>query len=135
MMTRTMTSAFALALAFACAVPATAQGVETKSDAVVYFGNASTCTKPATIDFKKVRKQTPEWKTIRSEGVRKGSARYSLLISDMTKRIKKLCKKVAQDEGNDCVLKDGSISDAKGLDVDDLTKNVVKLLESEGDDA
>ena len=112
-----------------------AQGIEVKKDAVVLFGATATCTKPASIDFKKVRKNTPEWKTIRSEGVKKGSARYSLLVSDMKKRIKKHCKKVAQDNGNDCVVRKGDISDAKGLDVDDLTKSVIKLLESEDDDS
>lgn len=124
-----------LLAALGLALTAVAQGVETADDAVVYFGSTSACTKPAEINFKKVRDATPEWKKIRSDGVQKGTARYSLLISDMKKRMKRLCKKVAQDKGNDCVVKEGDITDAKGLTVDDLTDAVVKLLESESDDS
>ena len=124
----------ALTLAL-CATMAFGQGIVTNNDAVLLFGAKESCTKPATVDWKKVRGKTPEWKTIKSEGVKKGSARYSLLIADLKKRVKKHVKKVAQDKGNDCVVRKGDISDAKGLSVEDLTSAVVKALESEGDDS
>ncbi len=125
----------ALMLALCTAAAVAGQGIVTKNDAVLLFGAKESCTKPATVDWKKVRKKTPEWKTIKSEGVKKGTARYSLLVSDLKKRVKKHVKKVAQDKGNDCVVRKGDISDAKGLSVDDLTSAVIKALESERDDS
>ncbi|MHC4851702.1 MAG: hypothetical protein ACYTF5_06750 [Planctomycetota bacterium] len=112
------------------AVVTAAQGIKTKRSAVVFYGSPTTCSQPATIDYKKVRKATPEWKTIRSEGVRKGSARYDLLISAMNSRIKRACKSAAEAAGRDCVVREGDIKDARGLSVQDLTKGVIGALES-----
>lgn len=107
-----------------------AQGITTKSNAVVFYGSAATCSQPATIDYRKVKKATPEWRTIRSEGVRKGSARYDLLTSAMSARIKKACKSAAEANGRDCVVRKGDIKDARGLSVKDLTSAVINALES-----
>lgn len=129
---------FCAALAILSCLFATAvrgQGIEVKADATVLFGTTATCTKPASVEWKKVRKETPEWQTIKSEGVKKGTARYSLLISEMTQRLKRHAKAVAQTHGYDCVVCKDDIDDAKGLDVDDATKRVVKLLESENEDS
>ncbi|MHC4515437.1 MAG: hypothetical protein ACYTGW_20805 [Planctomycetota bacterium] len=112
------------------AVVTAAQGIKTKRSAVVFYGSPTTCSQPATIDYKKVRKATPEWKTIRSEGVRKGSGRYDLLISAMNGRIKRACKSAAEAGGRDCVVREGDIKDARGLSVQDLTKGVIGALES-----
>ena len=45
--------------------------------------------------MKKVERETPEYKTMKSEGVRKGSARYEILIAKMHKRIKAAAKAAA----------------------------------------
>jgi hypothetical protein len=118
-----------------CAGAAPAQGIEVNADAVVLSGSAATTTKPATVDWNDLRDRTPEWKTIKSQGVTKDSARYSLLVSQLTKRIKQACQKVAQDKGYDCVVRSGDIADAKGLSVEDLTSRVAKELESEDEDS
>ncbi len=107
-----------------------AQGVETRRSAVVLFGAAGSCTQPAEIDYKKVSKKTPEYKTIRSEGVSKGSARYSILMSKMKKRIKRACRLAAQDGGNDLVVRKGDIADKRGQTVKDLSSAVISKLES-----
>ena len=65
-------------------VASAAQGITTRRSAQVLYGSAKSCSQPASIRFDKVRKVTKEWKKIRSEGVKKGSARYDLLISAMT---------------------------------------------------
>lgn len=119
-----------VAVALLAATAVTAQGIELKSSAKIYFGTASTCTQPATIDVEKVRDATPEWKTIRSEGVRKGTARYSLLMSEMASRIERACRKVAEDDGRDCVVGEGGIKQDNGLEVKDITSAVVEMLES-----
>lgn len=107
-----------------------AQGVELRSAATVWSGNASTCSQPATVRFDAVRDATPEWKTIKSEGVKKGSARYSLLITEMNDRIRAACQKIAEDEAKDCVVNSGDIRNENGLRVVDVTDAVVRRLES-----
>jgi hypothetical protein len=109
---------------------ATAQGIEVKSDALVLVGSAGNTTKPASIQLDKVRKATPEAKTIRSEGVAKGSARYELLMSEMNQRIKAAAERAAQSGGHDCVVSSKDITDDKGMRVVDLTDKVIEQLES-----
>jgi len=111
-------------------VAAVAQGISTKRSAVVLYGSPGTCSQPATIDYSKVKKATPEWRTIRSKGVRKGSARYDLLISAMSTRIQRACRSAAEANGRDCVVREGDIKDARGLRVKDLTSAVISVLGS-----
>lgn len=121
-----------LFLALALVSPSLSAQIEASSDSVLH-GSASNCSQPATIDYQKVAKRTPEHGTIRSEGVRKDSARYSLLMAQMKKRIKAACAKVAKENGYDCVVREGDVKDAKGKAVKDLTDDVVDALESVDD--
>ncbi len=105
-----------------------AQGMRTKRDAVILFGSAANCGQPSTIHYKRVQKATPEWRTIKTEGVKKGSARYDLLISGMNSRIKTAVASVAQAESRDCVVRTGDIKDAGGQTVTDLTDAVIDEL-------
>ncbi len=116
-------------LFFALAVPSAAQGVVLKNKAVVLFGEASNCSKPATIDVEKVAEKTPEYREIKAQSLAEDSARYKLLMSAMLKRIKEACKAVAEDQGNDLVVRDGDISNSKGLTESDLTTKVVDYVE------
>lgn len=117
-----------LALAL-LAAPTSGQGVVLKNKAVVLFGEASNCSKPATIDVEKVAEKTPEYREIQAQGLAEDSARYKLLMSAMLKRIKEACKAVAEDQGNDLVVREGDISNAKGLTESDLTTKVVDYME------
>jgi len=110
--------------------PLTAQGVEIKRGANVLHGSAAITSSPATIDAKKVEKATPEYRTIKADGVRKGSARYEILVAKMHKRIKKASKAAADATGCDFVVRKGDIKDSKGLQVVDLTQEVIDELES-----
>ena len=86
-----MTASKIAAQLIACLVLASvcfAQCIRTKRGAVVLFGSAANCCQPSTIHLKRVQKATSEWRTIKTEGVKKGSARYDLLTSDMNSRIK-----------------------------------------------
>ncbi len=113
--------------AFLCSVAANAQ-VDLKSDAVVYFGSASNTSAPATIDEQKVREATPEWQTIQSEGVRRGSARYILLAAEMDKRIRDAAQKAAAAASKDLVVRSGDITNARGKATNDLTTSVIANL-------
>jgi Skp family chaperone for outer membrane proteins len=120
--------AVSLVLGLATHAPA-AQGVVLKNKAVVLFGESSNCSKPATIDVEKVAAKTPEYKEIQNQGLSEDSARYKLLMSAMLKRIKEACKAVAEDQGHDLVVREGDISNAKGLTQSDLTTKVVDYVE------
>ena len=116
-------------LAMILTLPAlTAQGIEVKNDKSVICGVPSVSTKPGTINYEQVERSTQEYRTIKSEGVKKGSARYSILISQMSTRIKLSTELVAQDEGIDCVVKKGEIRRSE-YEVKDLTKKVIECLE------
>ena len=115
----------AAVLSFAAA--ALAQ-VDLKQDAVTYFGSASNTSAPATIDEAKVREATPEWQTIQADGVRRGSARYILLVAEMDKRIRAAAQKAAADASKDLVVRAGDISNARGKSATDLTAQVIAKL-------
>jgi Skp family chaperone for outer membrane proteins len=115
----------------ASATPGRAQGVEVETGAVVLYGSASNTSHPATVDMKKVEKKTPEHQTMKAEGVRKGSARYEILVAKMHKRIKQAAKAAAEEQGCDCVLRKGDIKDGKGMQIEDLTSEVIEQLEAD----
>ena len=128
-MKRTWRLAFAAFLAFG-AVALPAQGVKLTSGPIVFCGSASNCTKPATVRYEEVRDATPEWQTIESDGVRKGSARYTLLTARMGQRMKAAADTVARNEGHDLVVNEEGIEDARDLEVADITDQVVQALDS-----
>lgn len=117
-----------LLLAGAALVPA--QGITIKRNGVVLFGSTANCTQPATVDWKKVRRATPEWKTIQSEGVRKGTGRYDLLISGLSTRVKRATAKAAETAGKDCVVPKSDLKSGNGLSLTDLTDAVIAGLDS-----
>ena len=102
--------------------------VDLKQDAVVYFGSASNTSAPAMIDETKVRKATPEWQKIQAEGVRRGSARYILLMGEMDNRIRSAAQAVAGATGKDLIVRKGDIVDAQGKTVADVTSKIIREL-------
>jgi hypothetical protein len=116
-----------LAAAMLLSVVALAQ-VDLRPDAVVFSGSATNTTAPAFIDEARVRRATAEWQTIEAEGVRRGSARYMLLMSDMDRRIRNAVHKAAADASKDLVVRQGDVSDRKGRPVVDLTDEVIARL-------
>ena len=119
--------AFAVAL-LGISTGVSSQGIKVKRNAVVFSGSTANCSKPATINLRQVEKKTPEYRTIRSEGVRRGSARHDLLMEEMLERIKTAVADAADDEGCDCVVRKGDIKDKNGLTVEDLTQAVIDAL-------
>jgi|SwirhirootsSR3_FD_contig_31_25452294_length_559_multi_3_in_0_out_0_2 hypothetical protein len=117
-----------LALAIAIVPGFVRAQVDLKTDHVVYFGSASNTSAPATIDEQKVREATPEWQTILADGVRRGSARYILLVADMDKRIRDAAQKAAAAASKDLVVRSGDITNNHGKSVTDLTASVIQNL-------
>lgn len=106
-------------------------GVRLVRGAQEIVGSAAFCSRPATISMAQVEQATPEGREIRRDNVRRGSARYKLLQSRMHQRLLRVCQRVARDEGRDLVVRAGDIADDRGLQVVDLTADVLKELRSE----
>lgn len=104
-------------------------GVVLAKEAQVYVGTASFCSKPATIDADTVAAATPEGKDIEREGVRPGSARHALLRAALHRRVVAACRKAAERTGRDLVVRHGDIADHQGLEVVDLTAEVMQQLQ------
>lgn len=104
------------------------QGISIKRSGVVFYGATANCSQPASIHWNKVRGATLEWKTIHADGVRRGSGRYDLLISDMNGRIKRAAAAAADAADRDCVVRHGDVKNSNGLKVADLTNKVIAEL-------
>ena len=102
--------------------------VDLKSDAVVYFGSASNTSAPAVVDEQRVREATAEWQTIQAEGVRRGSARYMLLVGEMDRRIRAAARTAASNASKDLVVRSGDIQNDNGKTVVDITSDVIANL-------
>lgn len=102
--------------------------VDLASDAIVLSGSASNCTRPATVNWKKVRNATDEWKKIQDEGLRKDSPKYRILHGKMLKKIKAASRAAASSGGYDLVVRSGDISNDRGLPVSDITQDVIRNL-------
>ena len=123
------------ALAPGCSTPPRAEptpgkaggpGVRLKADAVVYAGSPVFCSCPAVFDYNRVREATPEWRTIRDENVRPGSARHALLTAAMHERIVNCAQALARRTGNDLIVRRGDIDTDNGLEVADVTAEMLR---------
>lgn len=103
-------------------------GIEVDKKSSVIIGNSDVTTSPASVDYDLLVKQTDEYKIIIRDGVKEGSARYILLISEASSKVKDAITTVAKSSNIDCVVKKGSVTNSNGLKVKDITDEVKKLL-------
>ncbi len=96
----------------------------------VLFGNCKRSKTPSIVDYKKALAATPEARKCREDGIDKNSAEYAILKQKAVKRLKKVLRSIAVEEGRDCVVKKGAIRSKGGADVVDLTDKIVSALES-----
>ncbi|PIE23119.1 MAG: hypothetical protein CSA62_08760 [Planctomycetota bacterium] len=95
----------------------------------VLFGNPGSCKAPAEVDLEEALRHTPEGQQIEDEGIRKGTARYSLLARRGLARVRQAIRRVAVTMGKDCVVKAGSIlRKPDAMDVSDITDSVIDEL-------
>ena len=106
-------------------------GIRVTDPDKVLLGQAANCSRPAQVDYKKLQEATPEFRTIRDEGIEKGTARYDLLVRKMTQRLRELIRAYAGDKGIDCVVVKGAVKDAQKLTVVDITQDLLEKLESD----
>lgn len=97
----------------------------------VRWGNASKFDVKGTATVGTVRStdvydEIPAYKTIKKEGLEKGSARYNKLIGQATKAYKAALKKVAKDKGFVLIVEEGGISGY--THVTDATSDIIAAL-------
>jgi hypothetical protein len=126
------TFAFAAPLVQADAGNSISAFEEVKLDrAKVRYGNVSKFDVKGTASVGTVRStdvydEIPAYKTIKKEGLEKGSARYNKLIRQATKDYKAALKKVAKDKGFVLIVEDGGISGY--THVTDATSDIIAAL-------
>lgn len=96
---------------------------------MVRYGDVSKFEKTGTVSVGTVRSTDvydaiPAYKTIKKEGLEKGSARYSMLIGQATTAYKAALKKVAQDKKYALIVEEGGISGYSN--VTDATAEIIK---------
>jgi hypothetical protein len=104
------------------------QGVVMKKAAEVYYGEPSTCSRPATIEFDTLKKVTDEWKRIESEGIKEGTATYTLLMNAIRTKINNAVADFCLSSGHDMVCEEGHIKNSNGLNVEDVTTDILPNL-------
>ncbi|MBC8369127.1 MAG: hypothetical protein H8E25_03945 [Planctomycetes bacterium] len=97
----------------------------------VRYGNANTfdpagTKKIATVRSTDIYDATPAGKTIKKEGIKKGSARYNKLIRQATATFKTALKKVANSSGYVLIVEQGGISGYSN--VTDATAAVISAI-------
>lgn len=119
---------FALLWSTLFSVPLLAQGVSMKKGAKVFYGEPSTCSRPATIRFDELKESTDEWKRIQSEGIKEGSATYIILMNTINTKINNAVKDYCKNAVYDMACEEGSIKNSNGLPVNDITDDILPNL-------
>ncbi len=92
--------ALALLVPSAMATSIPADQVDAQS---IYVGNPANFEIPASVNYEKVVKATPEFKELRKMKIDKGSAQYWILVSRASEHAVRAIKNVAGDGGYDLV--------------------------------
>lgn len=124
----TLTQLVSSAILFASLLAPLSAQVTLKRGAVVFCGNASNTSAPATIDETRVKEATKEWRKIQSDGIDHSSAQGKQLLQQMNNAVREAVKAVAGDTGRDLVVRKDDITDKQGRDVSDLTDKVIAKL-------
>jgi hypothetical protein len=90
----------------------------------VYHGLPDAFTAPAIVEASKVMDTLPAMKSIESEGVKKSSARWYLLVNEANLQFKKALKSVATDKGYDLIAEVGALSSTQTIT--NVTDDVIK---------
>lgn len=96
----------------------------------IFWGSAESFSKAARVDYEKVIKATPEFKTMKDDRVERGSGKYWILMSQASDRVVKALAHVGEETDYDLICASGYL---KGLDPpvasDDLTEKVIEAME------
>ena len=105
---------------------------ESVDEQKIFWGNPSSFSKPAAVDFKAAVMATDEFKNIRKEKVQPGTGRYWILISQASERAIRAISAVGKEEGFDLVVAKGYLESVNiQVNPPDITESVLKKLGSE----
>ena len=96
----------------------------------IYFGNAKSFEKPASVDYTAIVKATPEYSEIKKKKIDSTSARYWLLMSSASDHACKLISQVGEESDHDLIVSIGYLGKVTPpIEAEDVTKKVLEKLE------
>lgn len=111
-------------LAFGASSMARDVGTKVVDRGKVYHGLADAFAAPAVIEASRVLETIPAMKEIETEGVKKSSARWFVLVAKANQQMQKAIRAVCQEKGYDLVAEVGAISST--ATIPDVTEMVIK---------
>lgn len=73
----------------------------------VYYGSASSFTKPGNVNYEAIIKATPEYKEVKKKKVEVGTGKYWILLSQASDRAVRAITEVGQETGYDLIAATG----------------------------
>ncbi len=95
----------------------------------IFFGDPKAFDSPAAVDIQTIIETTPEYQEIKRDKIKRGTAKYWILLSKTTDRAIEAIADVAKDEGYDLIAARDYLKDLKPkVAAEDVTKTVVKKI-------
>jgi hypothetical protein len=96
----------------------------------IFFGDPKAFDSPAAVDIQTIIETTSEYKEIKKEKIKRGTAKYWILLSKATDRAIEAIADVAEDEGYDLIAARDYLKDLEPIvAAKNVTKTVVEKIE------
>ena len=96
----------------------------------IYWGNGDSFSKAGKVDYEKLIKATPEFKTMKDDKVERGSGKYWILMSQASDRVVKAVAHVGEKSDYDLICAKGYLGSLDPpVECDDLTDKVIEAME------
>jgi hypothetical protein len=95
----------------------------------IFFGDPKAFDSPAAVDIQIIIETTPEHQEIKKYKIKRGTAKYWILLSKATDRAIEAIADVAENEGYDLIAARVYLKDLKPIvTAEDVTKTVIKKI-------
>ncbi len=96
----------------------------------IFYGSALNFAQPASVDYQKVVRSTPEYNEIRDKRIENGTARYWILMSEASNHAVQLISSVGKESDYDIIVANGYLEGLEEpIETVDVTELVLKKLE------
>lgn len=120
----------ALLLAAAPATAVSTIPAEQIDEQQIYYGNAASFEKAATVDYTAVVKATPEYAEIKKKKIDSSTARYWILMSNASEHAVQMISQVGDETEHDLIVSIGYLGKiTPPIAADDVTEKVLEKLE------
>ena len=93
----------------------------------IFFGDPKAFDSPAAVDIQTIIEATPEYQEIKKDKIKRGTAKYWILLSKATDRAIEAIAGVAEDEAYDLIAARDYLKDLKPkVAAEDITKTVIE---------